>query len=117
MWHEYKQDLTKADRFSLGLRVDVLFIETIEAIASATFLSPLEKLPYVRLATRKMETIKILLLVLWETRSLIDKKYIDLSLKLETIGKMLGGWNGQLTKLTQQAQPKQNSPVAKAGEK
>jgi len=94
-----------------------LFIETIEAIASATFLSPSEKLPYVRLATRKVETIKILLLVLWETKSFADKRYIDLSSKLETISKMLSGWNGQLTKLTQQTQSKQNSPVAKAGEK
>lgn len=98
LWHKYRQDLVKVERFSLGLRIDILFVETIEALASATFLSPPEKLPYVRLAIRKIETIKILLLVLWETKSLADKRYIELSLKLETIGKMLGGWNGQLIK-------------------
>jgi hypothetical protein len=37
-----------------------------------------------------------------KTKSLDNKKYTALSLKIEEIGKMLGGWNGQLIK--------QNSP-------
>jgi len=37
-------------------------------------------------------------MVLWETKSLDDKKYIALSSPLDEIGKMLGGWNGQLAK-------------------
>ena len=47
-------------------------------------------------------------MVLWETKSIDNKKYINLSLKIDEIGKMLGGWSGQLTK--------QNSPK-KQGEK
>ena len=47
-------------------------------------------------------------MILWETKSLDNKKYIALSEKVSEIEKMLGGWNGQLTK--------QNSP-AKAEEK
>jgi len=70
----------------------------IEAIASATFLSKSEKQPWVRLAIRKLDTLKVLLLVLWETKSLDTKKYGVLSLPLEEVGKMLGGWNGQLTR-------------------
>ncbi len=61
-----------------------------------------EKLPYVRLAIRKVDTLKIFLMILWETKSLDNKKYIALSLKIDEIGRMLGGWNGQLQK--------QNSP-------
>ena len=75
-----------------------MFIEAIEAISSATFLSKSEKQPWVRLAIRKLDTLKVLLLVLWETKSLDTKKYAALSLPLEEVGKMLGGWNGQLTK-------------------
>jgi hypothetical protein len=41
-------------------------------------------------------------MILWETKSLDDKKYITLSVILDEVGKMLGGWNGQLIK--------QNSP-------
>jgi hypothetical protein len=108
LWDKYLQILPKVHRYSLGQKIDGLFIEIIEAIAIATFLQREEKIPYVRIAIRKLDTIKILLMILWETRSLDDKKYIALSAPLDEAGKMLGGWNGQLTK--------QNSP-AKAGEK
>ena len=103
LWYGYYQSLPKVHRHSLGQRIDTLFVEIIEAISVASFLSKSEKLPYVRLATRKVDTLKVLLLVLWETRSIDDKKYVALSLQIEDIGKMLGGWNGQLVK--------QNSPV------
>jgi hypothetical protein len=77
-------------------------VESIEFISIATFLPREEKHPYVRLAIRKIDTLRILLMVLWETKSIDNKKYIALSVKIDEIGKMLGGWSGQLTK--------QNSP-------
>ena len=61
-----------------------------------------EKLTYVRFSIRKVDALKILLMILWETKSLDDKKYIALSVKIDEMGKMLGGWYGQLQK--------QNSP-------
>jgi hypothetical protein len=81
----------------------------IEATATAGFLGKSEKLPYVRVVIRKLDTLKVLLMVLWETKSLDNKKYIALSEKLEEIGKMLGGWHGQLMKQT----PPGNIPGAK----
>ena len=73
-----------------------MFIETIEAIATANFLRRNEKLPYVRRAILKTDTLKILLMILWEAKSLDNKKYIALSIKIDEIGKMLGGWRTQL---------------------
>jgi len=72
----------------------------IEATATAGFLGKSEKLPYIRVSIRKLDTIKVLLMVLWETRSLEDKQYITLSEKFEAIGKMLGGWHGQILQQT-----------------
>jgi len=77
-------------------------VEIIEALATASFLLREEKLPYVRLSIRKVDTLKIFLMMLWETKSIDNKKYIILSEKTDEIGRMLGGWNGQLQK--------QNSP-------
>ena len=82
----------------MGNRIDILFIETIEAISIASFLPREEKRSYVSVAIRKIDTVKILMMVLWETKSLDNKKYIALSDQIDTIGKMLGGWNGQLAK-------------------
>ena len=98
MWCDYHSKLPKDKRYSLGQRIDWLFIEAIEAIATASFLIREEKLPYVRRAIQKMDTLKILLLVLWESKSLENKRYVALSTKLDEVGRMLGGWNGQLTK-------------------
>ncbi|MDQ5912333.1 MAG: hypothetical protein QG568_548 [Patescibacteria group bacterium] len=75
----------------------------MEAISVASFLQKEEKLPWIKVAVRKIDTAKLLLMVLWETKSLDDKKYILLSTQLEEVGKMLGGWNGQISK--------QNSPA------
>ena len=110
MWCAYYQILPKTHRYSLGERLDILFVEVIEAIACATFLARSEKQPYVRMAIRKLDTLTVLLGVLWETKSLDTKKYVALSTPLDEVGKMLGGWNGQLTR--------QNTPAPRgAGEK
>lgn len=102
LWHEHYSTLPKIHRYTIGEKIDALFIEIIEATASAAFLARNEKTPWVRLALRKTDTLKLLLMVLWETKSLETKKYVALSEKIDGVGKMLGGWNGQLMK--------QNSP-------
>ena len=80
------------------MRADGLLVECIEAVASATFLGPSEKEPWIRLAIRKLDTLKILLMVLWETGSLETNQYAALSVPLEDAGKQLTGWHGQVVK-------------------
>ncbi|MFA6797534.1 MAG: four helix bundle protein [Candidatus Paceibacterota bacterium] len=70
----------------------------MEYIAIASFLSKEEKQPYIKVAIRKIDTLRVLLMILWETKSIDNKKYSVLSIKIEEIGKMLGGWNGQIIK-------------------
>ena len=108
-WITFYETLPKIHKYTLGQKIDTLFVEVIEAISIATFLSREEKQPWVRLAIRKTDTLKILLMVLWEAKSIDNKKYLALSVKVEEIGKMLGGWSGQLLK--------QNSPATKTREK
>lgn len=98
LWYGYYQSLPKLHRHSLGQRIDTLFVESMESISIASFLQKEEKLPWVKVAVRKIDTLKVLLMVLWETKSLDNKKYIALSLQLEETGKMLGGWSGQISK-------------------
>jgi hypothetical protein len=105
LWHTYHEILPKTHRYSLGNRIDNLLAESIEAIAIAGFLPPTEKQAYVRIGIRKIDTLKIFLMMLWETKSLENKHYIALSVKIDGIGRQLGAWNGQLTK--------QNSPTKK----
>ncbi len=98
VWFEYYPTIPKIHRFTLGQRIDGILVEMIEMTSVAGFTPRQEKIPYVRTAIRKLDTARVLLLVLWETKSLDNKRYIALSEKLEEIGKMLGGWHGQLVK-------------------
>ena len=109
LWVKHYQELPKAHRYSLGTKTDMLFVETMEALAAASFSPPEHKLPFVRLGVRKFDTLKLLLMVLWEIKALDSKKYIELSEKLAEAGRMIGGWYGKLAK--------ENSPDKKAGEK
>jgi predicted RNA-binding protein YlqC (UPF0109 family) len=98
LWFEYYQKIPKLHRHSLGGRIDGLFVEVIESVSVAGFLQKDEKLIWVRIAIRKIDTIKVLLMILWEAKSVDNKKYIALSVQMEEIGKMLGGWGGQIEK-------------------
>ena len=51
----------------------MLFIELIEATSSAVFLSREEKAPWIRLAIRKLDTTKVLLMILWEVLQYANK--------------------------------------------
>jgi len=108
LWHEYILTFPKSSRYTLGGTVDKYLLQTIEGILVASFLQKQDKEPYIKKAIISLDTVKFLLLIAWESKYLETKKYIAISLHLETAGKMLGGWHGQVTK--------QNSP-AKAEEK
>ena len=102
IWFGYFQKLPKIHRYTLGLRIDNLFVEIIENLSSASFSKSPEKQDFINLSIRKNDTLKVLMMILWETKSIDDKKYILLSKQLDEIGKMLGGWISHLHK--------QNSP-------
>ncbi|HNX10784.1 MAG TPA: four helix bundle protein [bacterium] len=97
-WYNCYKTLPKEHRYTLGSKIDNILIDLIEAISAASFLARVEKQPQIKTALRKTDTIKILLLILWETKSLDNKKYLSLSEQINEIGRMLGGWNGQLIK-------------------
>ncbi len=98
IWYTHYKEIPKEHRYTLGQHIDTLFIASIEAVSQAAFLGKDEKAPYVRLGIRKIDTIKVLLMILWETKSLDTKKYAHLSAHLDEVGRMLGGWSGQLNK-------------------
>ena len=100
LWSEYHPSLPKSKRYTLGERIDGLLVDIIEAMSAASFLPKGDKEPHIRVAIRKLDTLKILLLVAWESKSLDTKKYVVLSEVLDEIGKQVGGWYGQLKRET-----------------
>lgn len=92
LWHEFLPHFPKTSRYTLGSKIDYLFVETIESAIKALHLSRGEKFIYLTQASIKLDLLKFFLQIAWEIKSLDNRKYIRLSEKLDEIGKMLGGW-------------------------
>jgi len=96
LWHEYIQHFPKNSKYTLGSKIDNLFLEIIGLLFSASYLNKQEKLPIITKASNDLDLLKFFLQIAWEIKVLDNKKYITLSEKLNEIGKMLGGWRKQL---------------------
>jgi len=92
LWHEFLSNFQKDSRYTIGTKIDSLFLETIELIIKASYSDKVEKFIFLKNASVKLDLLKFFLQIAWEIRSLDNKKYILLSERLDEIGKMLGGW-------------------------
>jgi hypothetical protein len=92
IWHETLPNISKYSRYSLGLKIDSLFLEVIESILSAISAHTSEKHKYLREASKSLDLLQFFLQIAWEVKAVSDKKFLLLSEKLVVIGKMLGGW-------------------------
>jgi len=98
LWQAYLPHFPKTSRYTLGEKIDSLFVEVVENSVVASYLSRQEKLPSIRQGLLKLDVLKFFLQVAWEIKALDNKRYIALSEKLNEIGKMLGGWNRQASR-------------------
>jgi len=92
LWQEFLPNFPITSRCTLCLKIDALFIETLELIFLASYSTGKNKLEYIQKVSTKFDLLKFFLQVMWETKILDSKKYIHLSKLLNLIGKMLGGW-------------------------
>jgi len=91
-WHEVKIHIHQSSRYTLGEKIDKLFIETLELLFTAQYLPKSQKLIVLQKANAVFDILKFLVMVLWELNDLGVKQYSALSKKLNTIGTMLNKW-------------------------
>lgn len=99
-WQEFLRHFPKTSRYTLGGKIDVLFIEIIEAVLTATRLYKNEKIPFLSLANSKLDLLNFLLKIAWEIRAIDNKKFIFISEQLVEIAKMLNGWQKNIIRQT-----------------
>lgn len=97
-WHIRFYKFPKTSRFSIGTKIDSLFIDTITEASLASFTVNLEKVVHIKRALSLTDTLKIFLQIAWELKLLETRHYSELSEKIDTVGKMLGGWYGHASK-------------------
>lgn len=96
LWHNSLLNLPRLTKFTLGSKIDGLFLETIEYMLVAGYAARERKLTMVQQASAKLDTLKFFLKVAWQAKALQSKKYAELSTPVAEIGRMLGGWRKQL---------------------
>lgn len=99
-WQQHLAHFPKAQRFTLGSKIDSIFLDSIELCFLASYSSGNEKIVLVGETISKVDLLKLLLQLAWETKAIDNNKYIHLSELLNEIGKMLGGWKRQLVNKT-----------------
>jgi hypothetical protein len=96
LWQTYARHFPKTHRYTLGSKIDDLFLVTIEYCFLASYSNLGDKIPLVDKAISRVDLIKLLLQMSYEIKALDTKYYIKLGEGTYDIGKMLGGWRKQL---------------------
>lgn len=92
LWQKFLVDFPKQNRYTLGGKIDDVFLVAIEFSFLASYASKETKLIHLERCISRVDLLKLLLQLAWEIRALNNQKYIVLSEQLSEVGKMLGGW-------------------------
>ena len=99
-WFNYRDHFPKKARYTLGDKIDSLFLETLELLFVASYQRKNEKLPTLEKILHKIDVLKFFLQISWEITALDTKKFSELSEGVHEIGKMVGGWKKGLASKT-----------------
>jgi hypothetical protein len=100
-WHTNLVHVKRIDRYTICARIDDIYLAFLEAVLCASFApDKFEKLSYITKSISKCDILKFLLLIAWNQKTIATPIYSDLMLRLEEIGRMLGGWRRQLEQKT-----------------
>ncbi len=98
LWQSYLTNFPKQNRYTLGNKIDNVFLLAIEYCFLASYASKDTKLVHLERCISRVDLLKLLLQLAWEIRALDTKKYTVLSEQLQEVGRMLGGWRKGLEK-------------------
>lgn len=89
---DYLIRFPKTKRYTLGQKIDQITLEIIELTITAGYLPREQKLVHLKTISVKLDLLKLLVRLAWETKCLTHVAYQQSSVQLVEIGKMLGGW-------------------------
>ncbi len=92
LWHNFLPHVERLSRYTLGVKIDNLFIELLEITFTAKYAQRENKLAFLDELIRRLDNLKFFVTLLWEAKGLDATKYGQLAQKLATAGKMSGKW-------------------------
>ncbi len=79
-------------RHSLGVKIDILFSDILECISEAQFSLKNLRGPLISRAITKNDLLKFELYALFELKGIPEDHFLEISNRLEEIGRILYGW-------------------------
>ena len=92
VFHKYLRSYPKCEYYSLGKIIQDNLLQTMEITLYCASTKPQLKKEKLQLACAKLDLIKILVRLSFDVKAINYKQYVNLQEKLQTIGKMIGGW-------------------------
>jgi hypothetical protein len=86
------EKMPKKDKYALGEKLQKITLDFLELLITAGNKPKDEKFPFLELANTKLEILKITIRLAHEVKAIPTNKYNSLELKLQEVGRMLGGW-------------------------
>jgi len=88
--------IPKGGRHTIGARIENKFLDLLELSYLAYYTEREKKAEKILQCILILDTLKFFIQVTWEGKLISNKQYEDVAVKLEEIGKMLGGWKKSL---------------------
>lgn len=84
--------IPKSARYTIGARIENKFLDLLEISYIAYFSSKEKKPEKISECIFLLDILKFLISIAWEAKLLSHQQYEEIAIKLDEIGKMLGGW-------------------------
>lgn len=84
--------MPKRDKYTLGERLQLAVLSLVEWLTAASYLGREKKFSALHQAAIKLDVLRLLLRLAESVHAIPTKTYLDLQQRLDTLGKMLGGW-------------------------
>lgn len=97
--------ISKGARYTIGARIETKLLDLLELGYTTYFSSRETKLIKISECIFQLDIIKYLIATAWEGKLITDKQCVEISKKLDEIGRMLGGWKGKLQKFEDKSRP------------
>ena len=91
-WTFLHKNFPKVERLGLGTKIEQSFLLVLELTFLLSY-SPIDqKIILITRAISKLDVVKFFAQLAWEAKLIPTKQYSEFSIKLEEIGRQLGGW-------------------------
>ena len=91
-WQKLHRDFPRVERLGIGQKIENLFLSVLEMTFSSAYLPSEPKIISLGKTMSRLDVLKFLSKSLGKNKLISTEQHIELSQKLEEIGRQLGGW-------------------------